>query len=278
MNRETVIIAGISVFSTTVGVAAGAFLTKRRLEVTFDERLEKEIQEAREFFTVRAYKKDLTPADAVEMLVPESERPAPVVARTSEAAQAASTAMRSYQGEQVQVVTSSEGLSKVAEEISEEVPEHNNPNPGEVAVAETKVSNIFAEGVPLTDEDFDMEEERLARRNGVPYVVTREEYDANEDGYEQQALTYFAFDDVLVDEDEKSIDNIEEFVGKHNLQRFGHGSGDSKVVYVRNELKELDFEVLRSDGSYAEEVLGLTSDDHLEHSAFQRRGRRHFDE
>lgn len=275
MNRETVIIAGISVFSTTVGVAAGAFLTKRRLEVVFDERLEQEINDAREFFTVRAYKKDLSPADAVEMLVPVEDRP------VSKTAEAAGTAMRSYQGEQVQVVTSSEGLSKVAEEISEEVPEHNNPNPGEgvaVEVTETTTRNIFVDNVPLTDDDFDMEEERLARRNGVPYIVTREEYDANEDDYEQVPLTYFAFDDVLVDEDEKSIDNIEEFVGKHNLQRFGAGSGDSKVVYIRNELKEMDYEVLRSDGSYAEEVLGLTSDDHLEHSAIPRRGRRHFDE
>jgi hypothetical protein len=274
MNRETVIIAGISVFSTTVGVAAGAYLTKRRLMVTFDERLENEIQEAREFFTIRAYKKDLTPEMAVEQLVPVAERP------ISASATDAASAMRSYQGEQVQVVTSTEGLSKIADE---EVPEHNNPTPGEAVVTveetTTKVSNIFVDNVPLTDEDFDMEEERLARRNGVPYVVTREEYDENADQFEQQALTYFAFDDVLVDEDEKSIDNIEEFVGKHNLQRFGHGSGDAKVVYIRNELKEMDFEVLRSDGSYAEEVLGLTSDDsHLEHSAMSRRGRRHFDE
>lgn len=264
MNRETVIIAGISVFSTTVGVIAGSILTKRRLMTKLDETLEQEIAETRAHLAT-VYKKDLSPAEAVELLVPEEDRPEPVPV-------AVKKAMRAYQGEKVNVVTSSEDLIKPS---SDEVPVE-----AAVIVEETTVvRNIFVDNVPLTDEDFDLEEERLARRNGVPYVVTREEYDENEDQYEQISLTYFGFDDVLVDEDEKSIDNIEEFVGKHNLQRFGHGSGDPKIVYIRNESREMDYEVLRSDGSYSEEVLGLTSDDsHLEHSAMSRRGRRYLEE
>lgn len=272
MNRETVIIVGVSAFSTTVGVIAGSILTKRRLMTKLDETLEQEIAETRAHLAT-VYKKDISPAEAVEMLVPVEDRPKP------ETVAAAKSAMRAYHGEKVNVVTSSEGLIKP---VGKEIPEHSNQNLGEpvVTVEETTVvRNIFVDNVPLTDEDFDLEEERLARRNGLPYVVTREEYDENEDQYEQISLTYFRFDDVLVDEDEKSIDNIEEFVGKHNLQRFGHGSGDLKIVYIRNELKEMDYEVLRSDGSYAEEVLGLTSDDsHLEHSAMSRRGRGHLEE
>lgn len=270
MNRETVIIVGVSVFSTTVGAIAGSILTKRRLMTKLDETLQQEIAETRAHLAT-VYKKDLSPAEAVELLVPENERP------QSASAVAAKTAMRAYNGEKVNVVTSSEGLIKPADK---EVPEEPVAAVEEtVPVRTSVVRNIFVDNIPLTDEDFDLEEERLARRNGIPYVVTREEYDENEDQYEQVSLTYFGYDDVLVDEDEKSIDNIEEFVGKHNLQRFGHGSGDAKIVYIRNESREMDYEVLRSDGSYAEEVLGLTSDDsHLEHSAMSRRGRRHLEE
>lgn len=273
MNRETAIVVGISVFSTTVGVVAGSVLTKRRLMTKLDETLKQEIAETRAHLAT-VYKKDISPAEAVEMLVPAEDRPNPEVFA------AAKSAIRKYHGEKVNVVTSSEGLINPS---GKEVPEHSNQNQGEpvVTVEETTTfaRNIFVDSIPMNDEDFDLEEERLARRNGIPYVVTREEYDENTDQYEQISLTYFGFDDVLVDEDEKSIDNIEDFVGKHNLQRFGHGSGDAKIVYIRNELKEMDYEVLRSDGSYAEEVLGLTSDDsHLEHSAMSRRGRKYLEE
>lgn len=272
MNRETVIIVGISAFSTTVGAVAGAILMKRRLMTKLDETLKLEIAETRAHLAM-VYKKDISPAEAVEMLVPVEDRP------NQETFAAAKSAMRAYNGEKVNVVTSSEGLIKQADK---EVPENSNKKPGEpvVTVEETTiVRNIFVDNIPLTDEDFDLEEERLARRNGIPYVLTREEYDENPDQHEQIALTYFGYDDVLIDDDEKSIDNIEEFVGRHNLQRFGHGSGDAKVVYIRNERKGMDYEVLRSDGSYAEEVLGLTSDDsHLEHSAMSRRGRRYLEE
>lgn len=272
MNRETVIIVGVSVFSTTVGAVAGAMLTKRRLMTKLDETLEQEIAETRAHLAT-IYKKDISPAEAVEMLIPVEDRP------NKETFAAAKSAMRAYNGEKVNVVTSSEGLIKP---VDKEVSKNSDKNLGEpvVTIEETTiVRNIFVDSIPLTDEDFDLEEERLARRNGIPYVVTREEYDENPDQYEQLSLTYFGYDEVLVDEDEKSIDNIEEFVGKHNLQRFGHGSGDSKIVYIRNERRGMDYEVLRSDGSYQEEVLGLTSDDsHLEHSSMSRRGRRYLEE
>lgn len=266
MNRETVIIVGVSAFSTTVGVIAGSILTKRRLMTKLDETLEQEIAETRAHLAT-VYKKDLSPAEAVELLIPAEDRP------KQETMVAAKSAMRAYQGEKVNVVTSSEGLINPVDKI---VP----VEPVVIIEEATIVRNIFVDNVALNDEDFDLEEERLARRNGIPYVVTREEYDENPDQYEQISLTYFGYDDVLVDDDEKSIDNIEDYVGKHNLQRFGHGSGDPKVVYIRNELKEMDYEVLRSDGSYAEEVLGLTSDDdsHLEHSSRSRRGRRYLEE
>ena len=70
------------------------------------------------------------------------------------------------------------------------------------------------------------------------------------------------------------IDDINGTVGQDNMKRFGHGCDDPNVVFIRNEKLATDFEVLRHNGSYAEEVLGLVeTDDHVEHSAMSRRRR-----
>ena len=53
------------------------------------------------------------------------------------------------------------------------------------------------------------------------------------------------------------IPDADDAVGEMNLHRFGHGSGDNNVVYIRNDRLENDFIVLRSQGEYAKEVLGL---------------------
>jgi hypothetical protein len=46
-------------------------------------------------------------------------------------------------------------------------------------------------------------------------------------------------------------------IGEKNLSRFGHGSQDPSVVYVRNDQLELVYEVVRSPQSYSEEVHGI---------------------
>jgi hypothetical protein len=47
-----------------------------------------------------------------------------------------------------------------------------------------------------------------------------------------------------------------EIVGQ-NL-RFGHGSKDPNVVYIRNPRLEMEMEILRDPSSYEKEVLGET--------------------
>ena len=159
---------------------------------------------------------------------------------------------------------------------------------GVVGGNETKVTiitdeepTILVDGVPLDPDAFDLEAEVDSRRNGVPYVITRNEYDENPDGFDQTVLTWFMHDSTLVDENEKEIDAVERMVGRANLQRFGHGSGDPLVVFVRNEKEGMDFEILRTDANYIETSLGLTDEDEheLKHSsAPPRRRRQKFDD
>lgn len=119
-------------------------------------------------------------------------------------------------------------------------------------------------------EDFDYDKEIANRDRNHPYVITHDEFFTNETDYIQTSLTYYEEDDVLTEtEDDSVIDDTERTVGNDNLLKFGHGSKDNNVVYVRNDVMETDFEILRSKGNYAREVLGF-----IEHSDSRSRPRK----
>ena len=254
MQRETAIVIGVSITSTVIGAVSGYFYTKRQLRDEYEAIAQEEIEQAKNFYSALNKKVDFeTPTQAAEKLIPAEER----VVITDETASKAAKATAIYQG-----MVSAPKSADVVEEI---------------VVAE-ETTNIFVNGEPLNPDDFDLEEERNNRVNGFPHIVTKAEYDENECDNEQQVLTYFSGDDTLVDEDEKPIDRVEETVGVANLQRFGAGSEDPNIVYIRNDSIGVDFEILLSRGLYSEEVLGLTTEDELAHSSMLRRSRRVYDE
>lgn len=81
----------------------------------------------------------------------------------------------------------------------------------------------------------------------IPYVISPEEFDELE-GYTPISLTYFA-DGVLADDVGIIIDDAEEIVGD-GLSRFGEYAEDA--VYVRNDAKRCDYEILLDEREYAE--------------------------
>lgn len=124
-------------------------------------------------------------------------------------------------------------------------------------------------------DTWDYDREVRNRSREIPFVLHKDEFDAEEDAT-QITVTYFEGDDVLVDEKDEVITKKDEAVGMDNLSQFGHGSGDPNVVYVRNAHLGVDYEILRHKGHYAKEVLGL-EEESLEHSARPRR-RMRFDD
>ena len=79
-----------------------------------------------------------------------------------------------------------------------------------------------------------------------PYVITPEEF--GED-YEAESLVYYA-DGVLANYYDEPIDDIDEYVGKDSLNHFGEYEDDS--VYVRNDEKKIDYEILRDDRKFSD--------------------------
>lgn len=109
------------------------------------------------------------------------------------------------------------------------------------------------------NEGWDYDTERSKRTAGKPYVIHRDEQEEMP-GLSQSTFTYYEGDDVLCDERDRVVDARDEILGDF-VEKFGHGSGDPNVVYVRNEELGVEIEVCRSPNSYAEEVHGFKHSD-----------------
>lgn len=104
------------------------------------------------------------------------------------------------------------------------------------------------------DPDWDWTQELAHRDPKEPYVIHKDEFFNEEQGYTQSTVTYYEGDDILVDELNVPIYGFPAMIGE---LKWGHGSGDENVVYIRNDLLEHEYEVCKDFGRYEVEVLGL---------------------
>lgn len=145
--------------------------------------------------------------------------------------------------------------------------------PHDEVVFDVPPVTIIREIADDPDENWDWEAERATRTREEPYILHKDEYMEDDFGHTQSTVSYYVGDDIMTDEHDTPIYGHTAMVGE---LRFGHGSGDENVVYIRNELLEHDYEVLRIDGRYEVEVLGLEIDEEyrekdLKHSNDPRR-------
>lgn len=227
------LLAGALVLGIGIGALVAYKVTQKLLEAEFDEELAQQIEETRAYY-IRATKAEQfgTPESAVQALVPDE----------------VANALTKYQGREEKVPYNK------PDEIVEAAPVDVEVKVEEVVVQK----NVFVEAENYDPRDWDYRLEIADREANPdqPYVISFEEFQENPEQNEQVTLTYYEEDDVLTDEREHPIDNVDGTVGDDNLQRFGHGSKDRHVVYVRNEKLGMDFEINRSQGSYQMEVLG----------------------
>ena len=81
-----------------------------------------------------------------------------------------------------------------------------------------------------------------------PYVISPDDFRCSPPGYNAQALDYFS-NNVLADGWGK-IMNIEETIGHDSLDHFGEYADD--VLYVRNDMLEIDYEITQDPRTYDE--------------------------
>lgn len=127
-------------------------------------------------------------------------------------------------------------------------------------VPEPEQRNVFEDhDDELPADEWDAEREIASRVPGVPHIIHKDEY--GEVDFAEMTLTYYEGDDVLADAKDKVVDDQDKIVGVGNLSKFGHGSEDPNVVYVRNDELGADIEIIRNNKTYAEEVHGFAHSD-----------------
>jgi len=143
---------------------------------------------------------------------------------------------------QAPMLSDIEVLSRIAEE---EIPE-------ELTVPDRyNAFESFGEG-------WDYEVELAQRTEDSPYVIHENEFHSNELGLTQISLLYYAGDDILLDDADVPIFDHHKVTGE---LKFGHGSGDPSVVYIRNPKNKAEYEVTKDDGMYSKVKLGLDFED-----------------
>lgn len=242
-GRTKLIVAAAA--ATAVGFGVGFFTAKKLLTEGYADLATAEIEEAKEFYknlyAPKAQPDVLSGADLREVT------PSDAVDGVNQLMEPAVEAVRTYTGDfdEQQV---------------------------------TQVRNIFKNDgteVDVIQDVWDIDTEMRMRTEDAPFIISHEEFLQGEKDYEQAAVTYYEEDETLVDERDQMIPDKDEKVGDHNLLRMGHGSDDPNKLYVRNDVIEVDFEIARSNGSYAREVLGF---EHSDDAPRSRRGRPRWDD
>lgn len=253
IKHDPLIIVGAALIGISTGALIGYRLAKKYLEPKYAAMAEEEIQQARILYAHRSKEGMDTPSVAVNKLIPDDYPDA-------------QAAMLKYQGQDVHLTVVEDGVIVSARKAEvEEVPAEPEP-------AETR--NLFEEEVVALPqyEGWDYETELARRTNANPFIVTKDEFFENEGDLETMQVTYYEGDEVLEDGSGGIIGDIDGTVGKSNLKRFGHGSGEEHLVYIFNKKAGLAFEVARNEGRYAVQVLGFDDDEIVER--MPRRGRR----
>lgn len=251
-GRGLALALGGFIVGSGVGGAIGYILAQRKLETKYAAFAASEIAEMREHynrkFVAREEKGDLE--EIVQergYSAPESTRPPMAVTPPASVVEA----------------------SEIDEDEDDEI------------MVETEVveQNVFRD-VPQQEADgWDWHKERSRRSPHNPYVVHRDEIEEF-DHYARTTLTYFDGDDVLCNEIDEILDQADRdrLIGEANLNKFGHGSGDDTLVYIRNDALETVFDVNLSERSYAQEVKGFDPPEDAELRHSHRRRERAFDD
>lgn len=119
---------------------------------------------------------------------------------------------------------------------------------------------------PTTEESkarIYADQEKIDLDGDEPYVITidqfEEEHVTGPNEHDKQTITYFPEDDKLVDSRDMVIKDVVKTVGDF-ASRFGDGSNEEHIVYVRNCWLTVDFEIVREEGSYSDYLKRAEND------------------
>lgn len=235
--------AGVGV---AVGFSIGFFLMEKRVKTKYEKMADDEIESMRERFNKEREAYQRGPKPPIDRVMrdlgylPEED--------------GIDVEARQYTEEELAAIRETNAAHPGEEEAPEE---EDQGEPDETAPEEdVKVvsgrQNIFAAPETEANGVWDYEAEERLRRPDIPYIIHVDEFRQNEPEHDQLTYTYYEEDDILTDSAERRIVEFDGLLGTNNLTKWGHGSKDPNIVYIRNDRLRIDAEVLRDRGSYHE--------------------------
>jgi hypothetical protein len=261
MNNKIVGIAAV-VVSAAAGAVAGYFFAESRMKKHYAEVADNEIREMRDYYSAN-YKKDdfSSPLDVLARRTPRK----PTFPADGEMREETAEEAEANQNHGAETFVKSIG-EKALEEIVDRA-KYGKPNHLE-GTPPRHLAPRFIKGVDpdilngsTHEEDHEISQEDIANRSiDTPYVISFAEFMENEDGSAQSTWTYYRGDKTLADDADGIVVDVQEMVGIANLNRFGYGSRDPNIVYVKNDRIGMIFEICLSEGEYGVEVAGFVPD------------------
>lgn len=215
---DITIVRGLLIFGC--GAAVGAAIANKVLKKKYEIILEEELKEVREWR--KSGRKNITEEDEVNTVVVEGD---------------------GYRLNKHGFTSDAFSIKKKDLEDSIFIPEQSPPDDDP---DEEEVQRIYE----AASREYSGTTMKM-------YVIPLDSFVDEMIGYDKITLGYYAEDDVLVDDNEDIIDDVDYVIGHAALERFGDGSEDDDIVYVRNERTGADYEVIRHHKSYQTEVLGF---------------------
>lgn len=148
-----------------------------------------------------------------------------------------------------------EYFRKREKELLEDDETKDEPDSSEEEKDKGIYSNIIKESGYVrygksSNQDESEEKDKGDNVDDEPYVIRPDLFDTLDD-YESMTLTYYA-DGVLADMFEVPIDDPDTLVGTDFVDCFNADEVDGDVVYVRNERKKTDFEIIEDLRNYSD--------------------------
>lgn len=215
------------VFIFLAGAAVGSLVTYKIVQKHYRDLANEEIESVKEMFKERMVKDNVGPKG--EHYIPKEN------------------------GVVIQGPTGTPNLEVIKnQEMMEKIINESNYKAGVDLAEEGTESQQIEETVEeiLEEEEDDSDytvHVEVEEGESIPYVITEDEF--GEFGNEEQTLIYYS-DFVLADEDDDIITDPESVVGEA-LKEFNEDPLLERV-YVRDENKEIDYIILKSEKSYSE--------------------------
>ena len=247
MSRKT---AGVALLSSIAGALVGGAVTYLFVKKSYEQYADEEIEKIRRHYAlIRKDENIVTFGEAVKGPQGDSGTTEPGLP---------------FEPTPEQINKAEDFIEKMGYRTASPVPVIENRSIFDQAVSPEEAGPELdgPNGAPIEKEvDPNDPMAEYVRYSGQPYIISMDEYFETEEAWDKDTLSYYEGDDTLVDERDKTVEDVEKYIGSRHLHMFGVLSNDKNIVYVRNPNINTDFEIILERGKAAVRVYGQEDPD-----------------